>query len=546
MMINKTNKTIIFLKKLLYENINDIYLFSYIKLLLKSKVNFIDLNSKEFKHYEGLEFHHGIPKCLGGSNSLDNLFVLSIEDHALAHRFLYLSSAINSNLSDDLKKKIKSSYFIRFFKIENDKNKITFANQQFKKIKVYCVDDSEFLEFPSLKSFSSFIGISGCRNIDRFPTIFSKKMDKLFIGFPFDTENNIIREVISSYEKENPRVKIRSEISLLVRNKNLKKINIDDRIKEWIYKHHKTNQNAKILFNFISIKNNSSEYYENLMKDICNKKEYFKAKIGEDKKLYNYVVSHRNTNKFANEIYENIKRIDIENLAVEIGRSKDISKLETSSHKKSILQWSKNNQKNSEYAKWIMENYKLNRRTFKDLEKLGTEILNTGNIMLFYQDVSFQRWVYSNKDQNNVAKEVFDISSRSRRNDEILKTICDKKSFNEVKYSKNPQLYSYIYRNKENNEYAREIWTNIKKEEKKKVFCFDEKNHVIFEFLSIELCSLTLKIPVSSIRSSIRSSSLYKKSFKFSYNNDFIDHSENLNIYVIQEINDFEKIKTEL
>ena len=42
----------------------------------------------ELKQYEGdlvLHKHHKIPKCMGGSNSIDNLILLSVEDHVTAH-----------------------------------------------------------------------------------------------------------------------------------------------------------------------------------------------------------------------------------------------------------------------------------------------------------------------------------------------------------------------------------------------------------------------------------------------------------------------------
>lgn len=102
-----------------------IYEIKTIKIITKDIIEYYNNNlnkaiedyhiltdKKEIKENIYTEKHHILPKCMGGSDSEDNLVLLTYREHVLAHMLLYLINSENKDmfLAFSLLTELKSNY----------------------------------------------------------------------------------------------------------------------------------------------------------------------------------------------------------------------------------------------------------------------------------------------------------------------------------------------------------------------------------------------------------------------------------------------------
>jgi superfamily II DNA or RNA helicase len=200
-------------------------------------------------------------------------------------------------------------------------------------------------------------------------------------------------------------------------------------------------------------------YYEELAKEICESKDYQKAASKNNKPFYKWILKNKNTNLYAKEIWGNLNhKRNIEELAKEICESKDYQKA-SSTDDESFYIWILKNKNTNLYAKEIWENLNHLR---KNHEELAKEICKTKEYWraAYKNKKAFYSWVHRNKDTNPNAKEIWENLNHLGEYEELAKEICKTKDYQKAKCKKNKYFYNWVVRNKDTNQYAKEIWEN--------------------------------------------------------------------------------------
>lgn len=87
---------------------------------------------------DGFNRHHIIPKCLGGTNDLDNIVLLTFREHIIAHQLLHRIYPDNNSLTYAFLRMIQSSHSDRKdnrYKTDKNGNKIPFTTRELEELK---------------------------------------------------------------------------------------------------------------------------------------------------------------------------------------------------------------------------------------------------------------------------------------------------------------------------------------------------------------------------------------------------------------------------
>lgn len=181
---------------------------------------------------------------------------------------------------------------------------------------------------------------------------------------------------------------------------------------------------AEIIYNNLSVKRVEQKYN---LKRIVDTKDWDKAKPRNNKNLYMYVVRHKEHNKYAKEIWSHISSGNTHSITHKRGEYDNIYKNIITNQS-----WDKAKRiNNANLYNRIAKSRKTN-----PLAKIIWDHINTG------------RKPNSSEDQ----KEIYN---------KLLKEIIDTKDWSLAKQDNNQRLYSYIYYNKDTNEYAKIVWDQI-------------------------------------------------------------------------------------
>ena len=229
----------------------------------------------------------------------------------------------------------------------------------------------------------------------------------------------------------------------------------------WNRKNRDTNPYAKEIWE--NLTHTYKRSLEELAKEICETKEYYRASVKADKSFYSWVYRNRYTNPYATEIWENLGHnvMNHEKLAKKICETKEYQRASIKVDK-SFYNWVQNNKDTNLYAKEIWE--KISCHNVMNYEEIAKEICETKE----YQKASrianeyLYRWVIRNKDTNPYAKEIWENLDHIINYEELAKEICKTKDYRKASYKSNESLYHWVRRNRNTNPYAKEIWENLR------------------------------------------------------------------------------------
>ena len=186
---------------------------------------------------------------------------------------------------------------------------------------------------------------------------------------------------------------------------------------------------AEIIYNNMTRHRKTKQKYD--LEHIVETKDWDKARVGNNKSLYHYVFIHRKDNKYAKEIWNHISSGT--SIAPNITSHK---RGEYDKIYKDIItnqNWDKAKRINNAT---LYDRVAKSRKT-NPLAKIIWDNICTGR---------------QGRHRDKKQKEVYN---------KLLKEIIDTKDWNLAKQDKNQRLYTYIYYNKDTNEYAKTVWDQI-------------------------------------------------------------------------------------
>ena len=230
----------------------------------------------------------------------------------------------------------------------------------------------------------------------------------------------------------------------------------------------------------------SKRNYESEILDIVKTEDWNRARWSNDNNLYQYINNHRDTDENCKIILEYIRPRKYESEVLEIIETKDWDKAYRPNDI-NLYNYVRNHRDTDENCKTIWEHIsQLN----KDHGSEISEIIETKDWdrAKGFNDQSLYVYIFRYKDTDESCKIVWDHIKKIDFKSEILK-IIETKDWDRAKGSNDRNLYGYIHRHKNADENCKIVWDHIKAERER----YSIKDYLLYYFKHGKLTGISNK-----------------------------------------------------